>query len=156
MPYRAVTIANQLIQKSLDAGKPLTPLQVLKLVYIAHGWSLGLLERPLITEDVEAWRYGPVVPPLYNKLKKFGGGSVTETLPRSFGEPIETLDGQTSELLDGVYQNYGNLTGVQLSHLTHMAGTPWAQVYQPDRYHIEIPESLIVAHYKQLARERAA
>ena len=37
-------------------------MHAIKLVYLCHGWMLGIYGRSLIGEPVEAWRYGPVVP----------------------------------------------------------------------------------------------
>ena len=52
-----------------------TPMHMIKLVYLSHGWMLGLRERSLINEAVEAWRYGPVVPSVYHRFKSFVGGT---------------------------------------------------------------------------------
>ena len=38
-----------------------TPMHVLKLVYLCHGWVLGLTDQALIDEPVEAWQYVPPV-----------------------------------------------------------------------------------------------
>ncbi|MCD8455896.1 DUF4065 domain-containing protein [Xylella taiwanensis] len=46
-------------------------MQVLKLVYIAHGWHLGFRQEPLLNKRVEAWRHGPVIRSLYEKVKKY-------------------------------------------------------------------------------------
>ena len=43
-----------------------TPMHVLKLVYLCHGWCLGFTGEALINEPVEAWTYGPVVPTVYH------------------------------------------------------------------------------------------
>ncbi len=67
--------------KGLTRGAVLTPLQVLKLVYLAHGWCLGVHTQPLIDESVEAWRAGPVIRPLYNVIKQDGSSGITERLP---------------------------------------------------------------------------
>ena len=55
--------------------KEITTMQLLKLVYIAHGWMLGLYDLPLISDEV-AWLYGPVIPNLYKEIKSYGGGPV--------------------------------------------------------------------------------
>ena len=44
-------------------------MHVLKLVYVCHGWMLGIHGAPLITEPVEAWTYSPVVPTVYHRYK---------------------------------------------------------------------------------------
>ncbi|WP_369210846.1 Panacea domain-containing protein [Xylella fastidiosa] len=69
MPYSPATIANYFLQRASKEGRALTPMQVLKLVYIAHGWHLGFRKEPLIDESVEAWRHGPAIRSLYNKIK---------------------------------------------------------------------------------------
>ena len=54
MPHDSRAVANYFLTKAKDAGKQLTPMQIIKLVYFAHGWSLGLLRSPLIDDQIEA------------------------------------------------------------------------------------------------------
>ena len=62
-------VARRFVKISEDPG--LTPLQLQKLAFLAHGWSYPVLGRPFICEVVEAWKYGPVYPELYDVLKRF-------------------------------------------------------------------------------------
>ena len=89
MEHDARSVANAFIQRGIDAKRPLTPLQVQKLVFFAHAWMLGLRGRPLINEPFEVWKYGPVVPVVYYCLRHYGGDPVTETLP---AHPAKTED----------------------------------------------------------------
>ena len=70
MPYRANAIANYILDKADKSGPSITPMQITKLVYLAHGWFLGFHKQPLIIEDVQAWRFGPVIPPVYHAFKR--------------------------------------------------------------------------------------
>ena len=81
-------VASEFIVLARNAGESLTPMQLLKLVYIAHGWMLALHHRPLIKDDVQAWQYGPVIPSLYNAIRKFRANPVLEVS----GVPNENLD----------------------------------------------------------------
>jgi uncharacterized phage-associated protein len=130
-----------------DNGKPLDPMQVLKLVYIAHGWTLGLLDRPLIDESVEAWTYGPVVPSVYRQYKRYGGGYITE-VPSS--EP-DIFSPKERSLLQQVWKQYSRFTALQLSAMTHKPGTPWAITRQVSGPGAMIPNDLLRDHYKQLS-----
>ncbi len=59
--HDARAVANEFIKLAKKHGKkPLTHMQLQKLVYIAHGWSfaLGEEEAPLIADTVEAWDWG--------------------------------------------------------------------------------------------------
>ena len=49
-------VSERLLHGASAMGRVLTPMQVLKLVYISHGWMLGLLDQPLVAEAIEAWR----------------------------------------------------------------------------------------------------
>ncbi len=135
------------MRRASEAGGVLTPMQVLKLVYIGHGWMLGLLDQPLITEPVEAWRYGPVVRSVYRKYRKYRGNPID--LQGALHD--ERLHGQQSDLIDQVFQGYGEYSGIQLSRLTHQPNTPWAIAWRSGLN--IIPNELIKDHYRRRARE---
>jgi len=123
-------------------------MQILKLVYMAHGWMLGLVGRPLIKEEVEAWQYGPVIPELYNALRRYKSQPVSALI-----EGVnDDLDSEEAHIVDQVYQIYGHRSGPALSRLTHQAGSPWAKVYSRGSFGIEIPNDLIEDHYAMLAK----
>ncbi|ARO69695.1 hypothetical protein B9J09_06285 [Xylella fastidiosa subsp. pauca] len=132
MPYSPATIANYFLQRASKEGRALTPMQVLKLVYIAHGWHLGFRKEPLIDEVVEAWRHGPVISSLYRKMKQYGSGGITELLPvNPFSwatARASKIDEKSEEILDSVWNSCGHFGGIQLSEMTHKEGTPWWQV----------------------------
>ena len=89
--HDAKRVAEYILWLANRDRNPLTPMQVLKLVYICHGWMLGLTGRPLIRESAQAWTYGPVVPSVYHQYKTWGGNSILdgpESKPKGF-EPIE-------------------------------------------------------------------
>jgi len=76
--YDARAVANYFLELAGQEGKPLDPMGIQKLVYFAHGWTLAIYDRPLISQRVEAWDYGPVIRDLYNEFKRFGSSRITE------------------------------------------------------------------------------
>lgn len=149
--YSVLVIADEILRIAKRAGKALTPLQLMKLVYIAHGWSLGMNRGDLFGERIEAWKYGPVIPDLYHATKKFGRNEIPLHL---IGEGDSTVDSETSEFLSSVVNGYGDLSGIQLSQLTHQGGTPWDIVYNSGAYNGEITDDLIRKHYTRLLNDR--
>lgn len=143
------TVANRFLEAAQSVGDQLTPMQLLKLVYIAHGWFLGLYGRPLIKDEIQAWQYGPVIPRLYNALRDYGGNPVTESLAATANDAI--LPDQSS-VIEQVFDLYGRKTGPALSRLTHAPGSPWDQTYEPGKFGITIPNDLIEDYYQRLAQ----
>lgn len=132
------------------SGNTLTPLQLLKLVYIAHGWSFPLRDHGLIGERIEAWQYGPVIPSLYRALKDFRADPVTRPIAGASQDP---LDPDEAELVDRVYEIYGKYSGGQLSAMTHRQDTPWDVAWQRGK-NSRIDDQMISDHYRRIHDER--
>ena len=150
--HSSIAVANRFLAKASEIGKPLTPMQLLKLVYLAHGWMLGLYGRPLISDDVEAWQYGPVIPKLYNAIRHFKNSPVVGPLKAS----DSALDADEADIVDQTFEIYGSKTGPALSRLTHMPGGPWEMVYERGSFGTDIPNEIIEDHYRQLAARAEA
>lgn len=123
-----------------------TPMHVLKIVYVCHGWMLAANDEALITEPVEAWTYGPVVPTVYHRYKRYGAQSILEGADDRSGEL-----GESAKALIGVIEEaYRPYTAVQLSALTHQPGTPWDVTRRRHGIGAVIPNELIQSHFKEL------
>jgi uncharacterized phage-associated protein len=141
----AQTVADDVLKLAKRQGKTLTPMQLMKLVYIAYGWFLAMRGEKLFPDRIEAWKYGPVIPNLYQVTKHFGGGEISHNLISD--APVTNPEAEA--FLNSVVANYGDYSGIALSNLTHKLGTPWQQVYRPDVFNIEIPDNLIREHYER-------
>jgi uncharacterized phage-associated protein len=149
MTYNPKTIANYFLGLAERDGTTLSPMKVQKLVYFAHGWFLALRGVPLIDEQVEAWKFGPVIPSLYHAFKEFGNQAITtrateievsDALSQTYVDvTVPDLSSYTGDpdldftrrLLDRIWTVYGQLTAVQLSNMTHKPGTPWFLTWTP-------------------------
>ena len=147
--YPSKDVAQYIIRECASKGynDSLTPMQVLKLVYLAHGWVLGVLGRPLINEQVEAWTYGPVVPSLYRTMRCNGSKPVDHIDNAS---DIQ-LEEKERELVSQVCEHYGPMTGIKLSQLTHQKKSPWDIVWSEYGRSAVIPNDIIEEHYHRLA-----
>ncbi|QYM72915.1 DUF4065 domain-containing protein [Pseudochrobactrum sp. Wa41.01b-1] len=148
--YDVITIADTILKLAKEKGQSLTPMQLMKLVYIAHGWSLALRETDLFGERIEAWRYGPVIPDLYFATKRWG----RQSIPFNMIDDGINVDQETESFLRDVVNNYAHIDGIALSHMTHKPSTPWSSVYV-DGLNAVIPDNLIESHYRQLLNERS-
>jgi uncharacterized phage-associated protein len=146
--HSSLKVANRLLQVAHSAGATLTPMQLIKLVYMCHGWMLGLYGRSLIREPVQAWKYGPVIPELYQHLRQYGGGAVTRLLPAPDEGEFTPLE---ANLIEQVYAQNAAFDGVQLSEMTHKVGSPWHQIWDPENKSKVIPNEIIRAYHARLA-----
>lgn len=156
MAYTSTKVAREMLETARKAGRSLTPLELIKLTYLAHGWSLGLRNVLLVSEQAEAWQYGPVYPELYHALKRFRASAVTSVDPAfaEFGE--DEVGQQDKQLLEAVFEAYKGLNGIQLSALTHQPNTPWAKAWERPGRNTKISNDEIAAHFKALAEQRGA
>lgn len=107
--YDVHTVADAILKIAKKNGKELTPMQLMKLVYIAHGWSLAIYGSGLFSNRIEAWRYAPVIPDLYQSTKQFGRNSI----PFDLIDDSEALgvSEKDESLLRDVFEKYGQFTG---------------------------------------------
>ncbi len=98
----------------------MSPKKLQKLTYYAEAWHQALLNEPLIhDESFQAWVHGPVAPSLYRRYKPFGWSPIpkVEKITAKFNE-------KTLELLESVWETYGDQDGNSLEALTH-SEAPW-------------------------------
>lgn len=138
--------------------QPLTPLQVNKLTYISHGFTLAIYNERLVYEKVEAWQYGPVFPTLYYALRDYGSDYIQQLLycKTDLDDAVARvpflkarLDDKT-EVINMVLATYGKLSASRLIALTHAKGTPWRKCYDKTKRGTVIPTSLIREHYQDI------
>lgn len=147
MPVSPQAVANAFIEIAREEKMSLTNMQVQKLVFLAQGYALALIGSCLYENNIHAWQWGPVIPSLYKKLRKYGSGVVSETL-----EAPDSVVKDTSEfeIILGVWENYGKFTGGQLSAMTHKPGSPWDKQWKRKEFD-PIPPEEIKEYYKRLA-----
>ena len=129
-----------------------TPMHVLKLVYLCHGWVLGFTSQALINESVEAWTYGPVVPSIYHRYKSFGGDKIAV----EYINQTDRFANDQNEIIESVVEAYRTYTALQLSNITHQKDTPWYITCRKFGIGTIIPNELIRDHYRRRLDENAA
>ena len=118
-----------------------------KLIYYSQAWHLVWRDEPLFSDPIEAWANGPVVRALYDGHR--GRFSIDDW---NLGD-ANALGGGEQKSVDAVLAAYGDLSGRQLSFLTH-SETPWREArgdLEPTaRSDAEITQSSMQAFYSAL------
>lgn len=162
MENYALAIANYFIDLAHKDKKPIRPLKLMKLVYIAHGYILALLDKPAEgtkMEKVQAWQYGPVFPSVYYSFKQYGRNPIDKKTTvfdfsnAEFPDSVEITPMLTDEdartVCRFVWKQYGKFSDSSLVSTLHAKGTPWSKVYEVGKNNI-IPDSLTKKHYKEV------
>lgn len=99
-------------------------MKLQKLVYYAQAWRAVQTGLPLFDAPIKAYEQGPVVGMLWYHHK--GWRWVTPQILQ-FGSP-DALSDEERALLDAVLDHYGEMTGDELSDLTHLE-RPWDEAW---------------------------
>ena len=169
--YSTSAVVNWFIQKAIKDKKrkkiKITPMKMQKLVYFAHAWFLGKEKITLVNEPVQAWKFGPVFPSIYNRYKYFG----QELIPlseTSFMQEYEEDEGrevyytvgeESTELLEEVWGAYAEQSALTLSNWTHQENSPWDIVWHRLAREgmimgVVIPDELIKLYFSEKLKNK--
>jgi uncharacterized phage-associated protein len=127
------------------SGWRLSNLQLQKMLYLADMNYVGKTGGRLVSEDFEAWDYGPVLPSLYHQCKSFGSKAVPNIfwgVPSIAGRP-------EANILEVAWENLRDSTPGQLVENTHWEKGAWAQHYVPGLRGVRIPTGDMIEEYRR-------
>ena len=120
------------------------PLKLQKLLYYVQGYALGVLDRPVFPEAIEAWENGPVVQNVYEQYKN-----------QRMHDPIDCRQVETALIpnpedewiINEVIRNFGYVDGSELSNYTHQE-RPWILMSSTGRHNAIINHQLLREYFK--------
>ncbi len=151
----AGVLAYSVVVKARDNKiSDLTPMKLNKLAFLCQAWNLAFNDRVIFTDDIEAWKYGPVVPSIYQDYKYFGDKAIGISDNINSKNVYNLIPESVLSTLNYVMDNYGKgYSGPNLSTITHKKGSPWDKTYHNGLKNKIIKPELIKEYYKQLKNE---
>lgn len=149
MSNKSLAVAQYILEgchKKHDGA--VTPMQLIKMVYIAHGYMLGKNGEPLLDEPIEAWRYGPVVRSVYEAVRKYQSLPVEQVSGSQRWK--EDFSNKEQDVMNKVVEVYGGVDGITLSAATHKPNTPWSKTWEQNGRNSLISNDLIENFYRKL------
>ncbi|HLP89844.1 MAG TPA: type II toxin-antitoxin system antitoxin SocA domain-containing protein [Nostocaceae cyanobacterium] len=125
-----------LAQTNEEAGDLISNLKLQKLLYYAQGFHLAMYDEPLFPETIEAWMYGPVIPEVFHVYQKYGNGAIPIPDDIDFAK----YDQQTTDLLNDIYNIYGQFSAWKLLNLVQKE-EPWIKARRTEN-----SANLIIGH----------
>lgn len=124
---KANQISNYLI--SLTQNNPeenLTNMKLQKILYYLQGYHLAIYDEELFEDEIEAWKYGPVVSQEYHTYKVYGNNPIV--VPE-YNTSFDYLDELKKKFINKVYAYYRQFSPIKLMELTHKE-LPWLDSYK--------------------------
>lgn len=131
-----------------DYAEVLTQMKAMKLLYYIQGVGLAYLGKKIFPDDVVAWKYGPAVPSVHDKYK--GQREIVDKITDSDIADYNELsnDIEVSEVLNAVWEVYGDMSASQLMRKTH-SESPWKETNQSNI----ITEEKMKAYFSKIVSE---
>jgi uncharacterized phage-associated protein len=152
MTYPASVIAYAFVRKAIAEGIPVTPMKLQKIVFFAHGYHLARHIDPLIKEKFEAWKFGPVVPAIYQDFKYFGNQKITDIALIFAPSYLDNyvLDASAIDAIEYTWNATKNVSAEALSNWTHLPNSPWSETYKQNELSVPIDDTLIRKYFTKL------
>lgn len=122
-------VANYFIKCSLDkkidegVAEGITNLKLQKILYFAQSAYLALNNKELFPDEIEAWKYGPVISSVYHKYK-INVNTVLK-LPEGYKDDLNV---EVKKFLDGIWELFSKYSTRELVNITHNH-KPWSDAY---------------------------
>jgi uncharacterized phage-associated protein len=135
--YPVIDLAEYIVKKCITDEKPITNLQLQKILYYVQKAFLDHNDRAF-SEPIEAWQFGPVVPKVYYRFGGFGAMPITITGKNN------TISEKDAAIIDPIVESKREMYPWDLVADTHKPGGAWAQTYRNgEGNHQTISEELI-------------
>lgn len=122
--YTAKEIAHYIVNKCIHDRKPISNLQLQKILYFVQERYIKSTGNLLFSDDFVAWKYGPVILSIYNEFSGNGGSLITK-------EPSEyTVDGFVQEIINPVIDKYREMYPWDLVGESHKSGGAWDRTFK--------------------------
>ena len=137
-------LAHYIVDKCSNDGKPVSNLQLQKMLYFLQSVYCSATNGELLFEDeFEAWPYGPVIRSVYREFSIYGGDTIDERYPVELEMPPEI-----KAFIDQGIEVLRDKSPWDLVKTSHAPGSPWDRVYRDGKGCRDvIPNSMIIEAY---------
>ena len=120
--YSAIDISKYIINKCINDNKPISNLQLQKILFYIQKNNLEKCDQPLFEDDFFAWKFGPVIPEVYYHYCGYGAKRII------FDERDATVP-ENHETFDNIIEDLRELKPWDLVERTHKKGGAWDRVF---------------------------
>ncbi len=123
--YDAKKLADYVLYKSNELGRPISNLQLQKILYFMWIDYYRYTQTKLFHNAFYAWQFGPVVLDVYSHYKKFGNAKIIKP-NTSFVFNTEA----DNRIVDESITKYSKYTAFELVRMSHDNNGAWAKTFR--------------------------
>lgn len=144
--YDSVTAAKYLMAKAAAQKRQLNVTKVQKLLYIAYGLMLADTSRKMVSEQPQAWPFGPVFP---RTRRHVDYSKIYDINDEEFAEISK--DETVNEYIDASIKYFSEFSAARLSDWSHDTNSPWDKTKKQDGFTWGMPisDDLIKEYFKK-------
>lgn len=130
----SMDIAKYIVDYCTRCGKPITNLQLQKILYYVQLNFIRVFGELAFPENIQAWQYGPVVPNVYERFSSYGPTKICNLY-----ESVNSMfSAEREKLVKRVINACTSITPWELVEKSHRPGSPWSKVYNGMKVDIPI------------------
>ena len=136
-----IYLSSQKVVGDSEEREGITNLKLQKILYFAQACSLAQRDRPLFSDPIEAWEYGPVVPKVYQEYREHTNN------PIIVQEDTSALSEKDKAFVVEIWKTFGGYSAGKLVDIAH-AHEPWKEAYRSTNK--TITQQSLREYYKSL------
>ena len=130
--------ANTIINYFIGKDDPISHLKVQKLLYFSVGHCLAKNNRYIVEENFQAWQFGPVLPGIYDSLKKYDDSAITELIEYNDGNCYLYKKDEVFDGIKYILDKIGSCDVWGLVEISHDKDGPWFKTVKNKGYREDI------------------
>lgn len=138
--YNALKIAKYTVGYCTKINRPISNLQLQKILYFIQGEYYKQKSKFLFEDDFLAWQLGPVVESVYDHYSVYGGSKI-------YDNESYDIDEDTTSIINKTIQKRCTQSAWELVNEAHRPGGAWSQVCNGSKNTV-IPKNLIIQEFK--------
>lgn len=148
----STNVANNFLERGFQEKINISPMKMQKLIYILYKEYLKRTGLKLFTENFEVWKYGPVLPSVYNEFKSYRANPIKNYALNADSSisKVNLVQGTYfEEIFNRVWNLYKNFSGMELSDFTHREGSAWNKAKDNNSYVLNDKDIFMEEYYVQ-------
>ena len=129
--YKAITVAEYILDYCFSKGIPMSNLKLQKILYFLQVQFLHEFKEPCFSDPIEAWGFGPTIPSVYHPFSIFGAAAIPESYKKDrmyWANNDEAIKDQHKTVINTVIENLKSYSVSELTRFS-MNQQPWKLSY---------------------------